>query len=132
LQTVSPSIQPYAADYCVELFWFHSGVKNSLDKTLEYLKDIPEDKLDDNSMTSHPLNGVMAQKFAIGLFTDYRFINFKQGFVQSVWKKETLHYHERHNEFLTPVDYARALDSDKSEKELDAIPRTEPIKSFFS
>lgn len=131
VQTVSPSMKPYAAQYCSELFWFHTGIKRALDDSLELLDSIPDEQIADNAITSHPLNGLWAKMTSINMFKDYRFKNYKTEFVRSVWKKEAMHFYEKDNEFLPPEDYARALDVEKSAMSLDNIPRTTPIKSFF-
>jgi len=131
VQTVAPALQPYAAEYCREVMWFGDTVTKSLDKALGYLGEIEDDWIHDNSKTSHPLNGVNAQVMSIRIFRDTRFRQFKSTFTSSVWKRESLHYHEPDGEFLEPHDYAMALESEKSIAELKNIPRTAPIKSFF-
>lgn len=131
LQTVGPSTQPYVAQYCNEVLWFFDSIKKSLDKAKGYLSTIPSDAVSDNAKTSHPLSGVFAMLTAIKMFRDMRFAQFKSGFTQSVWKTEGLHFFEKDNEFLPPQDYAQALDGEKAIAEMNKIPRTIPIKSFF-
>ncbi len=131
LQTVGPSIKPYAAEYCNEVLWFFDSIKKSLDKAEGYLLGIPVDTMSDNEKTSHPLNGVFAMLTAVKMFHEMRFSSFKSDFTQSVWKSEGLHFYENDNEFLPPEDFAKALDGEKAIAEMNKIPRVMPIKSFF-
>ncbi len=131
LQTVAPSLQPYAAEYCGEVLWFADSMEKQLGKARGFITSIPEEMVSDNNATSHELNGVWVMVETIKMFRDFRFKNFKKNFTQSVWKKESLHYYEPDGEFLPPEDYAMALDTEKKGAELKKIPRTTPIKSFF-
>ncbi len=131
VQTVAPSLQPYVAQYCNEVFWFGDSLLKSLKKSMNHILEIDDEKVKENEHTSHPLNGVWAMLASIKMYRDYRFSSFKKNFTQSVWKLESLHYYEGDGEFLPPEDFAKALDSDKSIAELNKIPRTTPIKSFF-
>lgn len=131
VQTVAPCMQPYASGYCEQLFVFSNYFMRNLKKARNELLAIEDDRISDNEHTSQPLNGVWAYSGTIDMVRVYGFSGFKKNFVDSVWKTEQLHYHEAENEFLTRDEYSRALDSDKSKIELDAIPRTTPIKSFF-
>lgn len=131
LQTVAPSLQPYAAQYCNEVLWFGDAAQKSLDKARTYIADISEDMMGNTDVTSHQLNGVSAMVMSIKMFREMRFSGFKSNFTQSVWKTEELHYYEKDGEFLSPKDYAMALEVDKSNAELQQIPRTMPIRSFF-
>ena len=133
VQTVAPSMQPYAAQYCSEVLWFCDAVEGRMNKATEFIKDITETNIDDIKHVSHQLNGVKAMVLSIQMFRDMRFAQFKSNFTQSVWKKENLHYFEEdgHGEFLEPHDYYNATETQKSVEKLKAIPRTAPIKSFF-
>ena len=131
LQTAAPSLKPYAAQYCNEVIWFSSSMLKSLKKASIHIESIPNDKLFNNSETSHSLNGVSVMLTAIKMFRDFRFANFKSNFTQSVWKNESLHYFKPDAEFLSPEDYASALETEKFNVELQNIPRTSPVKSFF-
>lgn len=131
VQTVAPSMQPYAAQYCNEVLWFGDALLKTIKKARIYASDLLDVDLRDKNATSHPLNGVRAASTSVRMFHDFRFKNFKQLFTQDVWKRERLHYFEAEREFLPTEDYASALESEKSKRELANIPRTMPIKSFF-
>ncbi len=131
LQTVGPSIEPYAAQYCNDVLWFFDSIKKSLDEAEGYLSNIPLEAMSDSEKTSHPLNGVSIMLADIKMFYEMRFSEFKSNCNREVWKMEGLHFYKKDNEFLPPDDFAIALDSDKAIAEMNKIPRTMPIRSFF-
>ncbi len=109
LQTVAPSLQPYAAQYCSEVMWFHDAYKGDLKKALRSL---------DTSYKGH-YNEIKNIFDCVPIYRDTRFTHFKKDFTQSVWKKENLHYHEKYGDgrFLTPHDYEIALNTDRLKRE---------------
>lgn len=131
IQTVAPSLQPYAASYCNEVLWFSSATTESLRKAKTIIDDFRSLDISDNLETSPPLSGLWAMGVQVRMYREFRFANFKENFTASVWKKEGLHYHERSGEFLEPGDYAAALEADRGAAQLKHVPRTVPIRSFF-
>jgi len=131
VQTVSVSLQPYAAQYCNEVLWFSSSFRKALRRATIFLEELKALPAKDNLKTSHPLNGLSAMLISVKMWRDFRFKDFKQKFTQSVWKEEMLHFFEPDNEFLSREDYAISLDAERSAAGLNKIPRTAPIKSFF-
>lgn len=132
LQTVAPSLQPYAAQYCNEVLWFGDAVLKSLETAEVSLGEIADDGLPASEAVSHQLNGVSVSVTTTNMYRTFRFEGFKSNFTQSVWKKEALHYHEREGEFMPPNEYIKALETDKAVAELRRVPRTAPVKSFFA
>lgn len=129
LQTVSPSLQPYAGEYCNEVMYFDYTLTKYLNEAEKMILGFDEKKFRDDNYTSHFLNGIWAKGSALKMIRDMRLIHFKESFTNSVWKKEGLHYFK--GDFLVEEDYAGALQTERSIEELARIPRTLPIKNFF-
>lgn len=130
IQTVSPSLQPEAAEHCNESLYFSYILNKYFNQAKAICVDILKIKnLNDSNNTSHPLNGIDVKKMSVEMIVETRLKNFIDKFSNSLWKIEGLYYHK--GEIMEEVDYRRALQTDKSVNELSKIPRTLPIKNFF-
>jgi len=129
LQTVAPSMQPHAGEYCDEILYFEQIAFEYINKTKNMIDEFDVSELNNIHKSSHFLNGIKVMDTGLSMLKEFRLKNYKENFINSVWRKEKLHYFQ--GEFLVPEDYKRALETERSVKNLENIPRTTPIKNFF-
>jgi len=126
LQTVAPSLQPYAGEYCDEVMYFEYVISTYIKKTKKLFDNLD---INNENSKSHFLNGVWVMDSALSMLIELRLSKYKDHFIKTVWKKEGLHYHQ--GDFLIEEEYAKTLQMERDEIKLAQIPRNYPIKNFF-
>lgn len=132
IQTVAPSLKPYAAQYCNEVLWFEDALKHFIELASKNLNKIDIERIDSNDHVSRHLIEAKLTVPGIRILMAGRFAHFKENFIQSVWKIESLHYYEPYNQFFSPTDYQQLLDGEEHHAKLEKKAQTtQPSKSFF-
>lgn len=134
LQTVSPALQPYAAELCNEVIWFDWAVSKSLDSIDENVSTLAELDYLNNESAERPLTHLFSSPAMMSIYF-MRFSQFPNNLIKMAKEKEQLYFSERHGGFMSQLDFEREKRSEELDREFSEFekknPRTMPIKEFW-
>lgn len=134
VQTVSPSLQPYAAELCNEVIWFDWAISKTLDGVEDNILVLEAIDRSDKNAVERPLTKLFSGPSLMSIHF-IRFSAFPKNLVKQAEERERLFFSERHGGFASQYDHERSKRSEALDEEFREFekqnPRTLPIKTFW-